>query len=66
MKIMVNGEEHLIEDGMTVAMLLQELEIADERIAIERNREIVPRSCFRDIGLREGDSVEIVHFVGGG
>lgn len=66
MKIIVNGEEQLVSDGVTVSMLLEELEIFGERIAVERNREIIPHSRFKDLGLQEGDRLEIVHFVGGG
>ena len=64
--IMVNGEARAIAAGMTVAALLQALELAGGRIAVERNREIVPRSRFGEECLHEGDCLEIVHFVGGG
>ena len=67
--ITVNGEARAIAAGTTVAALLAALELAwpaGGRIAVERNREIVPRSRFGAERLQEGDCLEIVHFVGGG
>lgn len=64
--ITVNGEERKAEPDTTVAQLLERLEIVGGRIAVERNLEIVPRSSFESLCLREGDRLEIVHFVGGG
>lgn len=64
--ITVNGEEREAEADTTVAQLLERLEIAGGRIAVERNLQIVPRSSFESLHLREGDRLEIVHFVGGG
>ena len=64
--ITVNGEECEADPDTTVAQLLERLEIVGGRIAVERNLEIVPRSSFESLCLREGDRLEIVHFVGGG
>ena len=66
--ITVNGETRAVAAGTTVAALLRalELETPGGRIAVERNREIVPRSRFGAERLRAGDRLEIVHFVGGG
>ena len=66
MRITVNGEERKVTSDTTVAQLLERLEIVGGRIAVERNLEIVPRSNFDALHLREGDKLEIVHFVGGG
>lgn len=66
MRIMINGEEREVAANTTVAKLLERLEIVGGRIAVERNLEIVPRSSFDALHLREGDKLEIVHFVGGG
>lgn len=66
MRITVNGEEREVALNTTVAQLLERLEIVGGRIAVECNLEIVPRSCFGALHLREGDKLEIVHFVGGG
>ena len=64
--IIVNGESRAVAAGTTVAALLQALGLAGGRIAVERNREIVPRSRFEAERLNGGDRLEIVHFVGGG
>ncbi len=64
--ITVNGETRRVGDGMTVAALLAELGLAPEKVAVERNLAIVPRSAYASTRLEEGDRLEIVHFIGGG
>lgn len=66
MIIHVNGESRRIGDGETVAALLHELEIRADRVAVELNLEILDRKDFETRGLREGDRVEILSFIGGG
>lgn len=66
MIIHVNGESRGIGDGLTVAALLHELEIRADRVAVELNLEILDRKDFETRGLREGDRVEILSFIGGG
>ena len=66
LKIVVNGEERELGEGATVADLVSRLEVAPERVALELNREVVRRARWAETRLREGDRVEIVHFVGGG
>jgi thiamine biosynthesis protein ThiS len=66
MKLVLNGQEREIADGSTVLGLLGELGLRPERVAVERNRELVPRRAFADVALGEGDRLEIVTFVGGG
>ena len=66
MKIHVNGEEKEIARGMSVARLLDELQIRPGRVVVELNRAIVSREAHESTSLREGDMVEVVHFVGGG
>ena len=66
MDITVNGEERRFEGPITVAGLLQALELQPRKIAVERNLEIVPKSLFEDTALSDGDKIEIVQFVGGG
>ena len=63
---MINGEPKNIEDGTTVSQLLADLGITTGKVAVERNLEIVPKSIYSDVCLRDGDRLEIVHFVGGG
>jgi thiazole synthase len=64
--IIVNGEHRRVRGGMTIAELANELGLVPEKVAVERNLEIVPRSTLRDVLLEDGDELEIVHFVGGG
>lgn len=64
--IMLNGERREMPAGSTVATLVETLELKRGRVAVERNREIVPMSQWADVALADGDAVEIVHFVGGG
>jgi sulfur carrier protein len=66
MKIRVNGEEKEIEDRITVSRLLEELQIRPGRVVVELNRDIVSREAHGSTLLKEGDALEIVHFVGGG
>jgi sulfur carrier protein len=66
MKIWVNGEEKEIENGLTVSRLLEELQIRPGRVVVELNRDIVSREAHGSTLLKEGDALEIVHFVGGG
>jgi thiamine biosynthesis protein ThiS len=65
-KIKLNGEEKEIADGVTLIVLLEQLKIRPARVVVERNRDIVSRDAYGATLLREGDSLEIVHFVGGG
>lgn len=66
MRLTVNGEMRDAPDSATIADLLASLEIEGGRVAVERNREIAPRSLWADTRLAEGDQIEIVQFVGGG
>lgn len=64
--ITVNGETRALPEAMTVAGLLAELGLDGRKVAVERNEAIVPRSAYADTLLAPGDSLEIVHFIGGG
>ena len=66
MNIILNGEEKSLADGATAAALVEQLGLTGRRIAMEVNREIVPRSTFEEHTLNDGDQVEIVHAIGGG
>ena len=66
MTITLNGERHEITQPMTVDALLAALEIDPRRVAVEHNRAIVRRPKYGEIVVDEGDTVEIVNFVGGG
>ena len=63
--ITLNGEPRQTS-AATIAALVRELELEPQKVAVERNREIVPRSTLEEAPLVEGDTLEIVHFVGGG
>lgn len=66
MKIIVNGEERVFDDGITVAMLIEALGIQPKGIAVEVNREIIPKNSHNAKTLIAGDKVEIIRMTGGG
>ena len=66
MQITVNGEPHDVPDGITVRGLVENLGLTDGPVAVERNREVVPRADHPSTALGVGDVIEIVRFVGGG
>jgi thiamine biosynthesis protein ThiS len=66
MRIRLNGEEREFNDGLTVEQLLEALRIAGRPVAVELNREVLPKSRYGQTALREGDRLEVVTFVGGG
>jgi sulfur carrier protein len=66
MQVQINGHSRELPDGITVAALLQLLEIKAPRVAVEVNAEVVVKARHGDTALRAGDQVEIVTFVGGG
>lgn len=65
-KITVNGKQTQVVDGLTADILLEQLGLVGQRLALEINREILPRSAFAQRVLQEDDQVEIIHAVGGG
>jgi thiamine biosynthesis protein ThiS len=71
MKLHINGEEGNFaappsQATFTLAALIESLNMKPDRVAVELNREIVPRNLWPETPLKEGDCLEIVHFVGGG
>jgi sulfur carrier protein len=66
MTVMINGESREIPEGLTVAALLEHLGMKNDRVAIERNLDILPRVQWAETKVQVNDSFEIVHFVGGG
>lgn len=66
MKLTVNGESQEVPAGCTVGDLIRLLSLDDGPVAVERNREVIPRALHASSELGEGDVIEIVHFVGGG
>lgn len=65
-RVRVNGEEMELAEGTTVEQLLVRLEVRRDRLAVERNRVIVPRTAYTETVLASGDQLEIVSLVGGG
>ena len=65
-EISVNGAARRFEPEIDIAALLEQLQLAGKRVAVERNGEIVPRSRFAQTALADGDRLEIVVAVGGG
>jgi sulfur carrier protein len=65
-EVTVNGEARSVVQGTTVAALITELGLGDRRVAVERNREVVPRAQHASCVLVAGDKLELVTFVGGG
>lgn len=63
--ITLNGEPRQVAPG-TVLALVEALGLNPRRVAVERNRDIVPRATHDAVTLADGDEIEIVHFVGGG
>ena len=71
MKLQINGEETSFETApgrgpLTLAALVEFLAMKPDRVAVELNRDIVPRDRWSETLLKDGDRLEIVHFVGGG
>ena len=62
----VNGQIRRVESGVNVTSLLESLELAGKRVAVEKNGQIVPRSRYAETRLADGDALEIVVAVGGG
>jgi thiamine biosynthesis protein ThiS len=66
MKLIINGEERTFEGPLTLQGLIEQLGMKSDRVAVELNREIAQRSQWTNMELKDGDQLEIVHFVGGG
>ncbi|MCK4709128.1 MAG: sulfur carrier protein ThiS [Gammaproteobacteria bacterium] len=66
MNIILNGKAHSLPDQYTIHDLIEELGLADKRLAVEVNLDIIPRSEHKNHQLQENDKVEVVHAIGGG
>ena len=66
MTLIINGEDREFVSISTVSTLLEQLNMKPDRVAVELNRELLPRDCWAATQLQDGDILEIVHFVGGG
>lgn len=65
-RVLINGEERAFAAPLTAEALLKQLDLDPRKVALERNREIVPKSEFATTAIESGDRLEIVHFIGGG
>jgi thiamine biosynthesis protein ThiS len=66
MKLQINGEPREFSGELSLAALIEQMGVKPDRVAVELNLQIVPRTSWADTKLNEGDRLEIVHFVGGG
>ena len=69
MKVQINGEDREFPsstDSISLSALVEQLGMKPDRVAIELNRDIIPRDRWNETILHEGDRLEVVHFVGGG
>ncbi len=66
MQVTINGEKQDFDNNLSVAELVDVLALDIRQVAIEKNREIIARSRYKDAMLTEGDEIEIVEFIGGG
>lgn len=64
--VVINGQARSIGHGTTISVLLESLGLVGKRVAVERNREVVPRAEHASTVLADGDRLELVTFVGGG
>lgn len=64
--VVVNGEERRLPRGLTLQQLVAHFDLDPRAVVVEHNREIVRRPRLDDVLVREGDRIELVHFVGGG
>jgi sulfur carrier protein len=66
MEVLVNGEKREIPEGLSVSALIEHLGMPLDRVALERNRDILSRTHWKSTPVQPNDVFEIVHFVGGG
>ncbi len=64
--IILNGNDKQLDSNISIAQLLESLDLSEKRLAVEVNQQIVPRSDFANFTLNEQDNVEIVQAIGGG
>jgi thiamine biosynthesis protein ThiS len=66
MNVFVNGQPKRFQENLSLAELIEHLGMKGDRVAVELNRDIVPRARWAETILSDGDTLEVVHFVGGG
>ena len=65
-KIYINGKEKIISAETNILELLKELNLQPDRVAVEINKNVIPKQEFSNYVLKDGDKIEVVRFVGGG
>ncbi len=65
-RVFINGKENFLDSNINILSLLQQLNLKPERVAVEVNKNVIPKEDFEEYILRDGDKIEIVRFVGGG
>jgi len=65
-RVRLNGKERELDAGHTLTSLIESLDLHPGMVVVELNREIVERESYKSVGVADGDSIELVHFVGGG
>jgi thiamine biosynthesis protein ThiS len=66
MELLINGENRSFDSPLSLQGLVEQLGMKPDRVAVELNRDLVPRALWPATPLADGDQLEIVHFVGGG
>jgi len=66
MKLQINGADREFTASLSLAALIEQLGMKQDRVAVELNHDIVARDRWPETNLKDGDRLEIVHFVGGG
>lgn len=67
MNIVINGNEMELDNDVTnISMLLEHLKLAEKQLIVEHNKNIIQKGRYQHISVENGDTLEIVHFVGGG
>ena len=66
MKITLNGQTHILEQRISIAVLMKDLQLDPRKVAIEHNLCIIPANEYSDTYVNDGDMLEVVQFIGGG
>lgn len=65
-RVTINGDARDFPGELSAMEMMATLGLPATKVALERNREVVPKSTYGDVIIRDGDQLEIVHFIGGG
>ena len=66
MQLSINGDSRQVQDGSTIADLLEEMNLSPQQVAVEVNLQLIPRDDHREYRLANGDKMEVVTLAGGG